>query len=60
MSDSESKEAFIERDDRETELPVDHGGVPIYVAIAWVVFIIVYVTVMAILALPDLRAWMAS
>jgi hypothetical protein len=58
MSDSESNEPFVERDDRETHMPVEHHGVPFYIALAWVLFIIVYVTVMSILALPDLRAWM--
>ncbi len=67
MSASESDSAaapseeatFVERDDRETQMPFDKGKVPFYIAILWVGFIVVYVTVMAMLALPDLRRWMA-
>jgi hypothetical protein len=48
---------FVERDDHETRMPMGSGGVPFYIGIAWVGFIIVYVVVMSIIALPDLRAW---
>jgi len=51
-------EAFVEHEERETAMPYDKGGVPIYVAVLWVGFIVAYVTVMALLALPDLRAWL--
>ena len=57
MSDSES-ESFVEHDERETQLPYDKGGVPFYIALLWVGFIVAYVVVMAMLALPDLRAWL--
>jgi len=66
MNDAASKqsqpapdEPFVERDDRETLLPYDTGGVPIYIALLWVAFIVAYVVVMSLVALPDLRAWMA-
>jgi hypothetical protein len=49
---------FVEDDAHQTELPYDKGGVPIYIAIAWAAFIITYITVMSIIALPDLRAWL--
>jgi hypothetical protein len=49
---------YREEDDRETRLPFGSGGVPFYVAILWVGFIVTYVVVMALLALPDLRAWL--
>ncbi len=65
MSDAASdqakeEEAFVERDDRETVLPYDKGGVPIYIALLWVAFIITYIVVMSLVALPDLRSWMGS
>ena len=64
MSASESERpneerSFVENDAGETKLPYDKGGVPIYIAIAWVVFIVVYVAVMATISLPDLKKWMA-
>jgi len=60
MSDtgSEPEQPFAERDDRETKLPFGSGGVPFYVAILWAGFIVTYVVVMALLSLPDLRAWL--
>jgi hypothetical protein len=66
MSDAASKEAkpeeeaFVEHDDRATLLPYDKGGVPIYIALLWVAFIITYIVVMTLVALPDLRSWMGS
>ena len=66
MSGTESEQVdttsspFVERDDAETVLPYDKGGVPFYVALLWVGFIVAYVAVMAAIALPDLRAWMAK
>jgi len=64
MSDAASdqgkqEEPFVERDDRETVMPYDKGGVPIYIALLWVAFIITYIVVMTLVALPDLRSWMA-
>ncbi len=53
-------DAFVESDGAETRLPYDKGGVPIYIAIAWVGFIIAYLLGVATLVLPDLRAWMAQ
>ncbi len=49
---------FIEKDDRETGMPMGHARVPFYIATAWVAFIIAYVVVMSLVALPDLRAWL--
>jgi hypothetical protein len=54
-----AEEPFVEREDGETVLPYGNGGVPVYIALLWVGFIIVYVVVMSLIALPDLRAWMA-
>jgi hypothetical protein len=51
-------EPFVERDDRATKMAYDEGRVPLYVVVAWVLFIVAYITVMALVALPDLRAWM--
>ena len=51
--------AFLEDDHRETKLPYDTGGVPFYIAIVWVGIIVLYPLVMWLLALPDLRRWLA-
>jgi hypothetical protein len=50
--------AFEERDDAETRMPFGSGGVPFYISILWIGFVVVYITVMSLLALPDLRAWL--
>ena len=55
----DASRAFVESDERETNMPYDKGGVPVYIAILWVGFIVTYVVVMSLLALPDLRAWLA-
>ena len=57
-SDLKDEPPFVERDDAETMLPMDTGGVPFYIGLLWVGFIIAYVVVMTMLALPDLRAWL--
>jgi hypothetical protein len=49
---------FVEDDSHQTELPYDKGGVPLYIALAWAIFIVAYITVMSVVALPDLRAWL--
>jgi hypothetical protein len=64
MSDSESEPEgggppFVEDDAGETLLPYDKGRVPIIIAIGWVVFLATYVAVMATIALPDLKNWIA-
>jgi hypothetical protein len=64
MSGSESEPeggppAFVEDDAKETQMPYDSGKVPIIIAIGWVVFLATYVGVMASIALPDLRKWIA-
>lgn len=48
---------FIERDDTETPMDFDKGGIPFYIAITWVVFLAAYVIYMVIYALPDWSAW---
>jgi hypothetical protein len=55
---SEKEPAFVENDARRTRLPYDRGGVPFYVALAWAAFIVTYIVVMSVVALPDLRAWL--
>jgi hypothetical protein len=52
--------AADDSDDAPVRLSYGPGGVPLYVAILWVAFLIAYVVVMSILALPDLRAWIRS
>ena len=49
---------FVENDASQTWLPYDRGGVPIYIALAWIAFIVTYIIVMSLVALPDLRAWL--
>jgi hypothetical protein len=64
MTGSESKTSaddarpFVEDDAHQTQLPYDKGGVPLYIALAWAAFIVAYITVMSMVALPDLRAWL--
>jgi hypothetical protein len=48
---------FEESESRRTRLDYDAGGVPIYVAVLWVVFLVSYVVYMLIYGLPDLTAW---
>jgi hypothetical protein len=64
MSASESETPgegdFVETDHKETPLPYGKGGVPFYIAILWLGFIIFYVVAMSLLALPDLRAWLKT
>ena len=48
---------FVERDDEPTKMIYDHGGVPMYVAVAWVIFLACYVAYMVVYGLPDLSAW---
>ena len=63
MTDSASEGSdkdppFVENDVQRTRLPYDTGGVPFYIALAWAGIIIAYVTVMSMVALPDLLAWL--
>lgn len=58
MSEKES-DVFVEKETEETKMAYDDGGVPFYVAAAWVLFLVAYVVVMAMVSLPDLRAWSA-
>jgi len=65
MSDAESESRgageasapFTEADHRETPMPYGEGGVPFYIAVLWVAFIVTYIVFMSFVALPDLRAW---
>lgn len=56
-NDPASNDLFVEADDAETEMDFDDGGVPFYIAIAWVVFLAAYIVYMAVYALPDWAAW---
>ena len=49
---------FVESDEQRTRFTYDDGGLPFYVAVVWAGLIVAYITVMAVLALPDLRAWL--
>jgi hypothetical protein len=55
---SEKDPPFVENDVHRTRLPYDTGGVPFYIGLAWAGFIIAYIVVMSVVALPDLRAWL--
>ena len=58
-SDASEKDVpFVENDAHRTRLPYDRGGVPFYIALAWAAFIVTYIVVMSLVALPDLRAWL--
>lgn len=49
--------ALVEQTNGQTVMAYDKGSVPFYVVIVWLALIISYVVYMAILALPDLKAW---
>ena len=59
MSGLESSEegTFVECDQNATPMAYDKGGVPFYVVIAWVVFLVAYVIYMVVYGLPDFSAW---
>jgi hypothetical protein len=57
-SDAQNDGPLPEQDDRKTVIEYGQGGIPLYITVSWVIFIIGYVVVMAILSLPDLTAWM--
>ena len=48
---------LTETDDHRTRFDYDDGGVPLYVAVLWVLFLASYVVYMLIYGLPDLAAW---
>lgn len=48
---------FVEHSHRETRMDFDDGGVPFYVAIVWVVFLLSYIIYMVRFAFPDWSAW---
>lgn len=48
---------FVESDNAATRMDYDKGGVPLYVAIVWVLFLASYVIYMVVFGLPDLQAW---
>jgi hypothetical protein len=57
-TDAKEQPAFVETDHQPTKLGYGEGGVPFYVAVIWVGYILAYILVMAYLALPDYRAWL--
>ena len=46
--------------EERTRFSYGNGGVPVYVGVVWVLFIVAYVSVMSAVALPDFLAWMRS
>lgn len=56
MSDGGSSES----DGARTTFTYGDGGVPLYVGIIWVVFVISYIAVMCAVALPDFLSWISS
>ena len=57
--DPDSDTHFKESEHQPTQMTYDKGGIPFYIAIAWVVFLIAYVVYMVVYGLPDLAAWRA-
>ncbi len=53
---SEDK-AFLESEHRETTMTYDHGKLPWYVAVVWLVALVGFATYMVTYALPDLGLW---
>ena len=52
-----SSDVFVESDHAPTRFDYDHGGVPIYVGIVWVSFIIAFITFLIVYYFPDLASW---
>ena len=58
MSASESnKEAFIEDDAVSTKFTFGEGGVPVYIGLIWVSFIIGLIVFSLTYIVPDLASW---
>ena len=58
MTDSESeREGFTETDDSPTQMGYGSGGVPLYVALLWMLFLASYIAYMLMYGLPDLSGW---
>lgn len=55
--ESAATQPYKEYDQHPTQLGFDRGGVPLYVALIWVVFLASYVAYMVVYGLPDLTAW---
>lgn len=57
-SNPNEQEAFVETDDKATRFTYDKGGVPLYVALIWITFLVCYVVYMVKYALPDFTLWL--
>ena len=57
---SEDPVPATETDNEPTKIAYGDGGVPVYIGVIWVVFIVTYFVVMATVALPDLIAWIRA
>jgi hypothetical protein len=58
MPNKESEKApFDETETDATEMTFDDGGVPLYVGVIWVCFLIAYLIFVIAYALPDWKAW---
>ena len=55
--DAVSADVFVESDSAETRFDYDHGGVPIYVGLAWISYIVAMITFVLIYLFPDLASW---
>ncbi len=55
--ESSGEDVFTEHENAPTTMAYDNGGVPMYVAIVWVLFLASYVAYMVVYGLPDLSAW---
>lgn len=53
-------EGSSESENGKTTIAYGDGGVPLYVGIVWVLFILSYLGVMSAVALPDLISWISS
>ena len=50
--------SFIENDRKVTQFHYDDGGVPLYIGITWVVFIVAYLVWTFGLVIPEFLEWM--
>ncbi len=51
------KATLVESDYRETRMDYGHGKLPLYVAAAWGLLLLGYVSYMVVYAAPDLSIW---
>jgi hypothetical protein len=58
MSAKDSDRAeLVEHSDAAVEMTYGEGGVPFYIAVLWVIFLVGFMVYILVNALPDFSAW---